>query len=53
MAATRGVASYVLVVKPRLADGKISDESNQEIDVWFKRDGAWKVVALHYAPAAK
>ena len=47
------VASYILHVKTKGADGKITEEESQETDVWFKRDGAWKVVALHFAPLAK
>jgi len=47
------VASYILHVTTKAADGKVTEEENQETDVWFKRDGAWKVVALHYAPMAK
>jgi ketosteroid isomerase-like protein len=47
------VASFVLYVKTKLADGKVTEEENQETDIWFKRNGAWKVVALHYSPAAK
>lgn len=47
------VASYLLYVKTKLADGKTTEEENQETDVWFRRDGSWKIVALHYSPAAK
>jgi ketosteroid isomerase-like protein len=47
------VASYLLRVKTRSARGVESEETNQETDVWFKRDGAWKIVYLHYSPAAK
>lgn len=47
------VFAYILYVKTKLADGKITEEQNQETDVWFKRDGAWKVVALHYSAAEK
>jgi ketosteroid isomerase-like protein len=47
------VASYLLRVRTRSAKGKVSDEVFQESDVWFKRDGAWKVVNLHYSPAPK
>lgn len=43
------VASYLLHVKTKLADGKITEEDNQETDVFFKRDGAWKIVELHYS----
>ena len=47
------VAAYVLHVKTKLATGEITDEEFQETDIWFKRDGAWKIAALHYSPAAK
>ena len=43
------VASYLLHVKTRLADGRITEEDNQETDVFFKRDGVWKIVELHYS----
>jgi ketosteroid isomerase-like protein len=47
------VASYILHVRMRSAKGEISEEDNQESDVLFKRDGAWKIVFLHYSPAPK
>jgi ketosteroid isomerase-like protein len=47
------VASYLLHVRTKLKDGKITDEDNQESDVLFKRDGQWKVVFLHYSAAPK
>ena len=47
------VASYLLHVRTRLKDGKITDEDNQESDVFFKRNGEWKIVFLHYSPAPK
>ena len=47
------VASYLLYVKTKLADGKLTEEENQETDIWFKRNGSWKIVALHYSPAPK
>jgi ketosteroid isomerase-like protein len=47
------VASYLLRVKTQSAKGTVSDETYQETDVLFKRDGAWKVVYLHYSPAPK
>ena len=47
------VASYLIHVRTRDAKGKISDEDNQESDVFFKRGGAWKIVFLHYSPAPK
>jgi len=43
------VASYLLHVKTKLVDGKITEEDNQETDVFFKRDGVWKIVELHYS----
>ena len=46
------IASYLLHVKTHSARGD-SDETYQETDVLFKRDGAWKVVYLHYSPAPK
>ncbi len=47
------VASYLLHVKTRLKDGKVTDEDNQESDVLFKRNGTWKIVFLHYSPAPR
>lgn len=47
------VFAYILYVKTKLADGKVTEEENQETDVWFKRQGEWKVVALHYSAVAK
>ena len=47
------VFAYILYVKTKLADGKVTEEENQETDVWFKRQGEWKVVTLHYSPVAK
>lgn len=47
------IASYLAHVKTRSQKGKISDETFHETDVWFKRDGAWKIVHLHYSPAPK
>jgi ketosteroid isomerase-like protein len=44
------VASYLLHVKTHSSRSD-SDETFQETDVLFKRDGAWKVVSLHYSPA--
>lgn len=50
------VATYVVDVTPR-KDGKAVDriDRNQETDVLFKLDGAWKVVHVNYrsAPAPK
>ena len=47
------IASYLAHVKTRSQKGKVSDETFHETDVWFKRDGSWKIVHLHYSPAPK
>jgi len=47
------VASYILHVRTKLTDGKVTDEDNQESDVLFKRNGEWKIVFLHYSAAPK
>jgi ketosteroid isomerase-like protein len=47
------VASYILSVRTKLKDGKITEEDNQESDVLFKRNGQWRVVFLHYSAAPK
>ena len=47
------VASYILHVRTKLKDGKITEEDNQESDVLFKRNGEWKVVFPHYSAAPK
>ena len=47
------VASYLLHVSTRSPKGQVNDEDFHESDVWFKRDGVWKVVHLHYSPAPK
>jgi len=44
------VASYLLRVKTRSARGE-SDDTYQETDVLFKRNGAWTIVYLHYSPS--
>jgi len=42
------VATYVVDVVTRAADGKKTKERAYETDVWYKRDGKWKIVHLHY-----
>jgi len=42
------VATYVVDVVTRQADGKKTKERAFETDVWYKRDGKWKIVHLHY-----
>lgn len=42
------VASYVATVVSRAPDGKRTKEQAWETDIWFKRDGQWKIVHLAY-----
>jgi ketosteroid isomerase-like protein len=42
------VATYVVDVVTRQTDGKKTKERAFETDVWFKRDGKWKIAHLHY-----
>lgn len=42
------VATYVADVVTRQVDGKKTKERAFETDVWYKRDGKWKIVHLHY-----
>ena len=42
------VATYVLDVVTRYGDGRRVTEQAWETDVWFKRDGEWKVAHIHY-----
>ncbi len=45
------VATYILRVTFRSAKGQVSTDDNQETDVLFKRNGAWTIVHVNYAPA--
>jgi ketosteroid isomerase-like protein len=51
--ADAAVATYVLRVTTRTVKGEVSTEDNQETDVLFKRNGAWTIVHVNYAPAKK
>jgi ketosteroid isomerase-like protein len=42
------IATYAIDVLTRQADGKKTKEKAWETDVWFKRDGKWKLVHVHY-----
>lgn len=50
-AADAAVATYILRVTFRSAKGAVTTEDNQETDVLFKRNGAWTIVHVNYAPA--
>ncbi|MDR3508613.1 MAG: nuclear transport factor 2 family protein [Caulobacteraceae bacterium] len=49
------VASYQAIASTRTPGKGVSTESFNETDVWFKRNGAWKIVEIHYSenPPAK
>jgi ketosteroid isomerase-like protein len=43
------VASYLATAQQRNADKTVTTENFNETDVWFKRDGAWKIVEIQYS----
>ena len=47
------VASYLLDVRTRHADGKITLERAFETDVWFKQKAEWRVYAVHYSAVSE
>jgi len=49
--ADAAIASYLLHLKTKKADQKITDEVFQETDVWFKKAGTWKIAHVHYSDA--
>jgi ketosteroid isomerase-like protein len=46
------VASYLLHLKTKEADTKVTDEVFQETDIWFKAAEGWKIAHVHYSTAA-
>jgi len=50
-AADTAVASYKIDVQFRHADGKTSVEHALETDVWFQRNGVWRVEVAQYSTA--
>ena len=42
------VATYGLDVVTRYPDGNRVTEQAWETDIWFKRDGGWKIAHIHY-----
>lgn len=43
------VASYEAQVDTRTPGKGVATESYAETDVWFKRDGQWKIAEIHYS----
>lgn len=43
------VASYLAVAKTRYVDKGVVEEKYSETDVFFRRDGKWKLVEVHYS----
>jgi ketosteroid isomerase-like protein len=42
------IATYALDVLTRQVGGRKTKEQAWETDVWFKRDGKWKLAHVHY-----
>jgi ketosteroid isomerase-like protein len=51
--ADAAVASYRLHVETRDEHGTVTTDELQETDVLFRRDGAWRIVHLHYSLAPR
>jgi ketosteroid isomerase-like protein len=47
------VASYHAVARTKNPGKPPEDDKYDETDVWFHRDGAWKLVEVHYSEAGK
>jgi ketosteroid isomerase-like protein len=48
-ASDAAVASYQATVKTREPDGRVHTDSFSETDVWYHRNGTWKIVEIQYA----
>jgi ketosteroid isomerase-like protein len=46
------IATYAMDVTYRSPAGELSEGRYYETDVWFLRDGAWKIVHYHFSSAA-
>jgi ketosteroid isomerase-like protein len=46
------VASYLASVDTRTPGKGVTTDAYAETDVWFKRNGAWKIVEIHYSETA-
>ena len=49
---TTAVATYALDVLTRMPDGSATNDKAHETDVWFKRDGQWRISHIHYTVEA-
>jgi hypothetical protein len=45
------VATYQAKVRTLSPGQPQADQTFNETDIWFKRDGAWKIVAIQYDAA--
>jgi ketosteroid isomerase-like protein len=43
------VASYQATAQQKNADGTVTTQQFNETDVWFKRNGKWQIVEIHYS----
>jgi ketosteroid isomerase-like protein len=43
------VASYQATARQKEPDGRVHTDNFSETDVWFQRQGAWKIVEIHYS----
>ena len=41
------VASFTWRTRFRSAEGAEADQTNHETNVWYRRDGVWKIIGLH------
>jgi ketosteroid isomerase-like protein len=47
------VASFEWSARVRGVDGVVSDRTLYESDVWFRRNGAWKIIHMHLTVLSK
>ena len=46
------VASFTWRTRFRSAEGVEADQTGHETNVWYRRDGAWKIIGLHLTQLA-
>ena len=47
LAGNTAVATYLVHVRTRFANGRVTNEDHEDTDVWFNRGGGWKIVTVH------